>query len=64
MRLILVIASLAIVSMLVMKSFPEGMNKDPASIQQSAPIQKAKNVELLIQDTANKQRQALEDQLQ
>ena len=64
MRLILVIAYLAIVSTLFMKSFPQGINKDPVSIQQSAPIQKAKNVERMIQDSAAQRNRALQEQLQ
>lgn len=36
----------------------------PASKQQNSPINKAQGVNQLIEDTANKQKQALEEQLQ
>ncbi|TNF91083.1 MAG: hypothetical protein EP300_01440 [Gammaproteobacteria bacterium] len=60
-------ASLAIVALLVVKGFPGGVNKDvidPVSKQPAAPIQKAKNVNQLLEDSANQRRQALENQTQ
>ena len=65
MRFIFIVASLAIVSLLVVKGLPGGASKEavkPASIQQSVPIQKAKNVNQLLEDSASQRRQALEGQ--
>lgn len=67
MRLILLMASLVIVSLLVLKGYPDGGDKnliDPVSKEQNSPIKKAHDVNQLIEDTANTQRQALEKQLQ
>jgi hypothetical protein len=67
MRFILILASLAIVSLLVLKGYPGGGGKnliDPVSKEQNSPIKKAHDVNRLIEDTANTQRQALEKQLQ
>ena len=67
MRFILVMASLVIVSLLVLKGYPGGGDKslvDPVSNEQNSPIEKAHDVNQLIEDTANAQRQALEKQLQ
>ena len=67
MRLILLLASLVIVSLLVLKGYPGGGGKnliDPASKEKNSPIKKAHDVNQLIEDTANAQKQALEKQLQ
>jgi hypothetical protein len=67
MRFILLMASLVIVSLLVMKSYPVSTSNQPAnsgSPMPLDPIQKADNVNQLIQDISNQQRQALEQQLQ
>jgi hypothetical protein len=60
-------ASLVIVSLLVLKGYLGGGDKslvDPVSKEQNSPIEKAHDVNQLIEDTANAQRQALEKQLQ
>lgn len=67
MRLILLMVSLVIVSLLVLKGYPGGGYKnpvEPVSKEQNNPIKKAHDVNQLIEDTANTRRQALEKQLQ
>ena len=64
MRLILLISSLLIVSLLVMKGFPVTTDSNPVDNAQVDPIKKAKEVNQLIQDAANQQRQLLENQTQ
>ena len=67
MRFILLMASLVIVSLLVLKGYPGGGSKnliDPVTKEKNSPIKKAHDVNQLIEDTANTQRQALEEQLQ
>jgi hypothetical protein len=67
MRFILLLASLAIVSLLVLQGYLGGGDKNlinPVSKEQNSPIKKAHDVNQLIEDTANTQRQALEKQLQ
>jgi len=67
MRLVLLMASLVIVSLLVIKGYSGGGDykvKDPAWKNQTDPIKKANDVNQLIQDTANKQKQKLEKQIQ
>ena len=67
MRFIILMTSLVIVSLLVLKGYPGGGDKnllDPVSKEQNSPVRKAHDVNQLIEDTANTQRQALEKQLQ
>ncbi len=67
MRFILLMTSLVIVSLLVIKGYPGGGNNkaaDPAWENQTDAITKANDINLLIQETANKQKQALEKQIQ
>jgi len=67
MRLLLLLASLMIISLLVLKGYPGGEAStaaNPDGERLASPIQKANDVDQLVQDTAIKQRQALEKQLQ
>ena len=67
MRFILLMASLVIVSLLVLQGYPGSRDKSPidsVSKEQNSPIKKAHDVNQLIEDTANSQRQALKKQLQ
>jgi len=65
MRLILMMASLLIISYLIFNGYGSSLaGKNDAGGQQMAPIEKAENVNQLIEDAANLQRQALEKQTQ
>ncbi len=67
MRFILLMASLVIVSLLVLKGYPGSAgskNANPVANQQPEPIEKANRASQLVEDTVNKQKQALENQLQ
>jgi hypothetical protein len=67
MRFILMMASLLIVSVLIFKGYSNGLDSNYDSHvggQQVDPIKKATEVNQLIQDAANTQRQELEKQLQ
>jgi len=64
MRLILLVASLLIVTLLVMKGYPDPVDSNPVDNAQVDPIKKAKEVNQLIQDATNQQRQLLENQTQ
>ena len=67
MRFILMMASLLIVSVLIFKGYSNGLgskNDDHVGGQQVDPLKKAGEVNQLIQDTANTQRQELEKQIQ
>ena len=65
MRLLLMMASLLIISSLIFNGYSNGMgDSDDFASQLTAPIEKAENVSQLIEDTANLQRQALEKQIQ
>lgn len=67
MRFILLMASLVIVSLLVFKGYPGiggGKNAAPVVNQQPDLIEKANRASQLVEDTVNKQKQALENQLQ
>jgi hypothetical protein len=64
MRLILLMGSLLIVSLLVIKGFPVTVDSNPVDNGQAEAIKKAKEVNQLIQDAANQQRQLLENQTQ
>ena len=65
MRLILMLASLLIISSLIFNRYSNGLDgNDDVSGQLKAPIEKAENVNQLIEDAATLQRQALEKQIQ
>jgi hypothetical protein len=67
MRFVFMMASLLIVSLLIFKGFPNGLGSnsdDHIGGQQVDPLQKAGEVNQLIQDASNIQRQALEKQIQ
>jgi len=67
MRLLLLLASPVIISLLLLKGYPGGETdtaKNPVGEHLASPIQKANDANQLVQDTVNKQRQALEKQLQ
>ena len=65
MRIVLMMASLLIISSLIFNGYSNGMGDgDDFSSQLTAPIEKAENVSQLVVDTANLQRQALEKQIQ
>ena len=65
MRILLMMASLLIISSLIFNGYSNGMgDSDEFSRQLTAPIEKAENVSQLIADAANLQRQALEKQIQ
>ena len=65
MRLLLMMASLLIISSLIFNGYSNGMGDgDDFSSQLTTPIEKAENVSQIIEDTANLQRQALEKQIQ
>jgi hypothetical protein len=67
MRLVLMMASLLLVSVLIFKGYSNGLggnNDDPVEGQQVDPRKKASEVNQLIQDAANTQRQELEKQIQ
>lgn len=67
MRIILLMVSLVIVSLLVLKGYSAGganKNADSVANRPSDPIEKANNASQLVEDTVNRQKQALEIQLQ
>ena len=67
MRIMLLMISLLIVSVLIFKGYSNGLginNDDHAGEQQLDPRKKASDVNLLILDAANTQRQELEKQIQ
>ena len=65
MRLLLMMASLLIISSLIFNGYSNGMgDSDDFSSQLTAPIEKAENVSQLVEDAAILQRQALEKQIQ
>ena len=67
MRFMLMMASLLIVSVLIFKGYSNGLgskNDDLVGGQQVDPLKKAGEVNQLIQDAANTQRQELEKQIQ
>ena len=70
MRLLLMMASVLIISSLIFNGYSNGMGDggmgdgDDFSSQLTAPIEKAENVSQFVEDTANLQRQALEKQIQ
>ncbi len=67
MRFILLMATLVIVALLVLKGYPGSASfksADPAGKQQPNPIDKANHASQMIEDTANRQKQAIENQLQ
>jgi len=67
MRLVLMMASLLIISYLIFKGYPStpgSQNDGQAGAEQIDPLKKAGEVNKLIQDAANTQRQELEKQLQ
>jgi hypothetical protein len=65
MRLLLMMGSLLIISSLIFNGYTNGLvsNAD-ADSPQMTPIEKTENVNQLIEDAANLQRQALEKQIQ
>jgi hypothetical protein len=65
MRFIFMMASLLIISSLIFNGYTNGLvsNAD-ADSPQMTPIEKTENVNQLIEDAANLQRQALEKQIQ
>jgi hypothetical protein len=67
MRFILLMVSLLIVSVLIFKGYSNGLganNDDHVGEQQLDLLNKASDVNQLIQDAANTQRQELEKQVQ
>lgn len=67
MRIILMMISLLIVSVLIFKGYSNGLgsnNDGHVGGQQVDPLKKAGEVNQLIQDAANTQRQELEKQIQ
>jgi len=64
MRFVLLIASLLIVSLLIIKGYPDPVDGNPVDNAQAEPIKKAKEVNQLIQDATKQQRQLLENQTQ
>jgi hypothetical protein len=67
MRFVLMMASLLIVSVLIFKGYSNGLgSKNDVHVegQQIDPLNKAGEVNQLIQDAANTQRQELEKQIQ
>jgi hypothetical protein len=67
MRFVLMMASLLIVSVLIFKGYSNGLgskNDGHVGGQQVDPLKKAGEVNQLIQDAANTQRQELEKQNQ
>jgi hypothetical protein len=67
MRIILLMISLLIVSVLIFKGYSNGLdvnNDDHIGGQQLDPRKKASDVNQLIKDAANTQRQELEKQVQ
>jgi len=65
MRLLLMMASLLIISSLIFNGYSNGMgDSDDFSSQLTAPIEKAENVSQLVENAASLQRQALEKQIQ
>jgi hypothetical protein len=67
MRIVLMMVSLLIVSVLIFKGYSNGLgvnNDDHVGGQQLDPRKKASDVNQLIQDAANTQRQELEKQIQ
>jgi hypothetical protein len=67
MRFVLMMASLLIISVLIFKEYSNGLgSKNDAHVggQQDDPLKKAGEVNQLIQDAANTQRQELEKQIQ
>ena len=67
MRFVLMMASLLIVSVLIFKGYSNGLGSKNDGLvggQQVGPLKKAGEVNQLIQDAANTQRQELEKQIQ
>ena len=65
MRLLLMMASLLIISSLIFNGYSNGMGGgDDFSSQLTAPIEKAENVSQVVKESSNLQRQALEKQIQ
>ena len=67
MRLVLMMVSILIVSFLIFKGYSNGLSNqqdDLAGGEQIDPLKKAGEVDQLIQDAANIQRQELEKQIQ
>jgi len=67
MRFVLMMASLLIVSVLIFNGYSNGLGSGidgQVAGQQVAPLQKVGEVNQLIQDAANIQRQELEKQIQ
>lgn len=67
MRMVLMMASLLIVSVLIFKGYSNGLsgnNDRQVDAQQADPRQKAAEVNRVIQDAANIKRQAIEKQIQ
>jgi len=67
MRFVLMMASILIVSILIFKGYSNGLSNkhdDYAGGGQIDPLKKAGEVNQLIQDAANIQRQELEKQIQ
>ncbi len=67
MRFVFLLVTLLVTSLLVMKSLP-GPGPDPASSpaagQLSDPVQKARDVNRVVIDSASRQREALQQQLE
>jgi hypothetical protein len=66
MRLVLMLTSLLIVSILIFKGYSNSMSTqhDALEGEQSDPIKKAKEVEQLILDAASTRQQEIEKQIQ
>ena len=67
MRMVLMLVSVLVVSLLIFKGYSSGMGgKVPEAVApaQLDPVERAKNVEPLIQEAAEAHRKALEQQLQ
>lgn len=67
MRFVLMMASLLIVSLLIFNGYPNGLGSNSDDLvggQQVDPLKKAGEVNQLIQNAANTQRQELEKQIQ
>ena len=63
MRLVLMIASLLIVSILILKGYSNSLSNQHDG-QQIDPIKKAEEVNQLIQDAASKRQKEIEKQIQ
>jgi len=65
MRLLLMMASLLIISSLIFNGYSNGMGDgDDFASQLNAPINEAENVSQLVQDAALRQQQAIAQQIQ